>query len=364
MGDLRARPQARADAQAKANEGRGWYAVLARTGLVAKGSPSGSSARSQSSWRPEHGGKATSRQGALQDLAHTSFGKIVLILLACGFAAYALWRFIQACAERPSGDDGEAKVWGKRAGYVGRGLIYAGLTYSTVRILVGSGGGQSQNAKAHQSTAVVLKWPGGTWIVGIAGVVLIGVALWNLYRGLSRKFEDKWRVNKLSPGVRRWGSARGRRRPRCTLRRLRSHRRLRRQGRRRLQAERRDRPRRRIAEAGARLLRAVAARADRGRARRVRRVTVSWTRGCGTCRRTADRWTRRIAIWVATHRIRALNEVFVALGDAERLGSSGSCSRSRSVSGGGAAGWRRRSSRSRPRLRPSPPTRSRSASRT
>lgn len=87
---------------------------------------------------------------------------------------------MEAFAERADGKEGAAKAWATRAGYVGRGLIYAGLTYSTVRILSGSGGGQSQDAKAHHSTAVVLAWPGGRWIVGSAGVVVAGVGLWNL----------------------------------------------------------------------------------------------------------------------------------------------------------------------------------------
>jgi hypothetical protein len=209
MGTFEHGLKARAETQAKADEGRGWYAVLARTGLVAKGISFGLVGALAIKLAAGDGGAATSRQGALQELARTSFGTIVLILLACGFAAYALWRFIEAYAERPSADDGAAKVWGKRAAYVGRGIVYSGLTYSTIEILVGSGGSQSQNAKAHHSTAVVLKWPGGTWIVGIAGVVLIGVALWNVYRGVSKKFADKWRVNRLSPGVRRWGQRAG-----------------------------------------------------------------------------------------------------------------------------------------------------------
>jgi hypothetical protein len=197
------------DARAKARQGRGWYAVLARTGLVAKGLSFGLVGALAIKLAAGHGGQATSRQGALQSVAHHSFGKVVLIALAAGFAAYALWRFIQAYAETPSAEDSAAKAWTKRIGYVGRGLIYAGLTFSTLKILTGSSGGQSQNAKAHHSTAVVLKWPGGTWIVGIAGVVLIGVAFWNLYRGLARKFEDKWRVARLTPAVRRWGARAG-----------------------------------------------------------------------------------------------------------------------------------------------------------
>ena len=197
------------ETRGKAEAGRGWYAVVARTGLVAKGLSFALVGALAIKLALGDGGKATSRQGALQSLAHHSFGKIVLVLLACGFAAYALWRFIQAYAERDDDGDGETKVWGKRAGYVGRGLIYAGLTYSTVKIISGSGGGQSQDAKAHKDTAMVLSWPGGQWIVGIAGLALIGAAFWNLYRGLSRKFEDKWRVGSLSPAWRRWGGRAG-----------------------------------------------------------------------------------------------------------------------------------------------------------
>jgi hypothetical protein len=71
--------------------------------------------------------------------------------------------------------------------------VYAGLAFSAVKIVVGAGHQQSQNGKAHKATAVVLAWPGGTWLVGVAGVVLIGIGLWQLYSGVSRRFEEKWR---------------------------------------------------------------------------------------------------------------------------------------------------------------------------
>src|SRR4051794_29511242 len=171
------------DARAKARQGRGWYAALARSGLVAKGVSYGLVGALAIKLAVGDGGQATSRQGALKSLAHHSFGRIVLIALALGLASYAAWRFVQAYAEKPSVEDSAAKAWGKRIGYIGRGLIYAGLTYSAAKIVTGSGSGASQSEKAHHSTAVVLKWPAGTWIVGAAGVVLVGVALWNLYRG-------------------------------------------------------------------------------------------------------------------------------------------------------------------------------------
>jgi hypothetical protein len=194
----------------KAQTGSGWYAWLARGGLVAKGVSFGIVGALAIGVAAGRGGKTTSRQGALQTLAQHGWGKVLLVLLAAGFAAYALWRFVQAVAERDDGgEQDELKTWGKRAGYVGRGLIYAGLTFTTVKLLAGSGGQQSQNEKAKKTTAAVLDWPAGRWLVGIAGVCVIGAGLWNLYRGISKKFEDRWRTGEMSHVERKWGSRAG-----------------------------------------------------------------------------------------------------------------------------------------------------------
>lgn len=172
----------------------GWEQPLARAGLVAKGASYAIVGILALKLALGDGGKATSRQGALEELAGTTFGTVLLILLAIGLASYAVWRFIQAW---------QGDKWAKRLGWAARGVIYAGLTYSAVRILFGSSSQQSQNSKAHKTTAVVLAWPGGVWIVGIAGAVVAGVGLWQLYTGISRRFEKKWR------GFSKWGSRAG-----------------------------------------------------------------------------------------------------------------------------------------------------------
>jgi len=190
------------EARQRGRTGSGWYAWVARAGLVAKGVSFGIVAVLAIKLAAGHGGKATSREGALHSLAGESFGKVVLSLLVAGFAAYAIWRFVEAWAT-PGGD---AKKWGKRAGSVGRGLIYAALAYSAAKILAGAGGSSSQTERARETTQTLFSWPAGTWLVGIAGAVVIGVGLWNLYRGLSLKFEDKWRTGEMGATARRWGS--------------------------------------------------------------------------------------------------------------------------------------------------------------
>jgi len=179
----------------KADSGSGWYEWLARFGLVAKGISYVILGVLAIGVAVDKGGKTTSRSGALAELAKHPLGKVLLIVLAIGFASYALWRIVQAFAERAEDPDaeGQAKKWGTRAGYLGRAAIYAGLAYVSVKILVGSHVQESQNEQARQRTAEALSWPAGRWIVAAAGLVIIGVGLWNLYRGVARKFEDKWR---------------------------------------------------------------------------------------------------------------------------------------------------------------------------
>jgi hypothetical protein len=198
--------------RAKAETGTGWYEGVARAGLIAKGISYGLVGALALGVAFDEGGKTTSRGGALATIADESWGKVALVLLALGFAAYALWRFVQAIFEREDEEDdeakGAAKQWGKRAGYVARGIIYAGLTVTTIGILTGSGGGESQNQQAHQTTSDAFGLPGGRWLVLLAGLAIMGAGLWNLYRGASTKFEEKWRGG-MTRVERTWGRRAG-----------------------------------------------------------------------------------------------------------------------------------------------------------
>jgi hypothetical protein len=174
---------------------RGWYCALARTGLVAKGISFGIVGALALKLALGDGGKATSREGALEQIAGSGWGKLLIGALALGFAAYAIWRFVQAFV---------TDKWSERAGYTGRGIIYAGLTYSACKLLVGAGGSGSQNERARKTTDTVLDWPGGKLLVIVGGLVIVGVGVWNLYRGVTKKFEKKWRH-----GYSTWGSRAG-----------------------------------------------------------------------------------------------------------------------------------------------------------
>jgi hypothetical protein len=147
-----------------------------------------------------HGGMTADRTDALRTLADETLGGALLVVLAAGFAAYAAWRFAEAFLDRDNeGDD--PKGLGKRAGDFAKGAFYAALAFSVVGILFGADEGGEE--KANKTTAGVLGWPGGRWIVFAAAAAIGIAAIWNLYRGLSRKFEEDLEVG-TSETVRQW----------------------------------------------------------------------------------------------------------------------------------------------------------------
>ncbi|MFL6036151.1 MAG: DUF1206 domain-containing protein [Gaiellaceae bacterium] len=181
----------------------GWLAPLARIGLVAKGVSFAIVGVLALRVAVGHGGNSTSREGALATLADEGYGKWLLLALAAGFAAYALWRIAQAFFEREEEDH---KRWGKRAGYLGRAAIYTALAYSAAKLATGTTHTQSQSKRAREATADVLDWPAGRWIVGIAGLCVIGAGLFNGYRGVTCKFAERWNTGEMSAAVRRWAT--------------------------------------------------------------------------------------------------------------------------------------------------------------
>ena len=135
-----------------------------------------------------HGGAETDRQGALARIANTGWGAPVLVVVALGFAAYAVWRFVLA-ATGEQVEDGEKKKPLKRVGYAARGVFYAGLTVATFGILAGRSGSGSSGTSKHAAKALSL--PGGPVLVGAVGIAFMAAALFNGYRAVARKYEEQ-----------------------------------------------------------------------------------------------------------------------------------------------------------------------------
>jgi hypothetical protein len=172
---------------------------LARAGFVARGLIYGLIGILAIKLALGAGGKTTDQAGALKTISQQPFGQVLLILVAIGLAGYALWRLIHALiGHGPENSDSTFD----RVAALGSGIVYAGLCAIAIEILLGSGG--SSSGDTHRTTAGVFGWPAGTWLVGIAGAVLIGVALYQGYRGLSKDFLKDSKTEEMSPTIRSW----------------------------------------------------------------------------------------------------------------------------------------------------------------
>lgn len=170
---------------------------LGRAGLVARGIVYGVIGLLSLELALGVGGRITNQTGAMETIADQPLGTILLIIVAIGLAGYAIWRLAIAVAGL-SGQDGALD----RLSAAGSGIGYAVLCVAAVKVLAGSGAGSGSGSPAH-ATAGVLGWTGGPLLVGAAGLVFIGVGLYQAYRGITGDFLTESQTEAMGPTVRR-----------------------------------------------------------------------------------------------------------------------------------------------------------------
>ena len=119
-------------------------------------------------------GRTTDLSGSLMVLIANPYGKLVLIVMAIGLAAYSLWGFIRAIYD-PMHRGSGASGYMARLGFVTSAVSYAAIVILALQILAGSGGASGDSTKT--TIASILAHPGGGWATIVIGLIAIGVAL-------------------------------------------------------------------------------------------------------------------------------------------------------------------------------------------
>lgn len=145
-----------------------------------------------------------SQSGALQLLAQLPGGTALLLLLGVALLGYAAWRLTQFFTEQGD-EDSDAKNAVMRASYVVRAVIYLGFAFLSFSAAFGggssSGGGSSQTAV---TSMVMTNVPGGVFIVGLVGLIIIGVGIYQAYQAFTNDFMEELRQGEMSPTERTW----------------------------------------------------------------------------------------------------------------------------------------------------------------
>lgn len=143
--------------------------------------------------------KSADSSGALDTLADQPFGKILLWLVGVGLVALALWQASEAIWGYRNREG--AKRVRKQVTSGAKAVIYATLGVSAALVALGSGSSSSQSQQ--QATSGVLTWPAGQVIVVIMALIIIGVGVAGVVKGVQKSFSEEIDTSSMSPVARK-----------------------------------------------------------------------------------------------------------------------------------------------------------------
>lgn len=167
-----------------------WFEKFARFGLVSKGIVyflmGTLSVLAAFGLSKEKGDKAE----AFQFIYDQPFGRVILSAIALGLFGYVMLRMFQAFKDTENkGKDLKGIM--DRVGYAMSAFLYLAIAAYAVKLVFrgATGGGDSESRKFVVSK--VLEYSGGEYLVGIAGLIVIGMGIYQIFRGVTGKFMKK-----------------------------------------------------------------------------------------------------------------------------------------------------------------------------
>jgi hypothetical protein len=132
----------------------------------------------------DHSGSA-SGGGALRQLAQGTAGRGLLVVVAAGFLALGLWQAVEAVLGY-RGQSGRQRLVNRILSAL-KAVTFGVIGVNAFLVAAGSSGG---GGSPDGVTARLMAAPAGPLVVGLVGVVVIVVALFLAYHGLSEGFRD------------------------------------------------------------------------------------------------------------------------------------------------------------------------------
>jgi hypothetical protein len=142
-------------------------------------------------------GKAD-QTGAFQLLQQQPAGRVLLIAVAVGLIAMALWQLLLAAVghqqETGRGRTTQRLISGART------VVYAYLAWTAIQVL--SGSSKTSSGSQQKATAGMLAQPAGRWLVALAGLIVLGIGIGFVVYGARRKFEKNLNTTAMKPTIR------------------------------------------------------------------------------------------------------------------------------------------------------------------
>jgi len=178
----------------------GWFAkgiVYLIAGVLALSVALRASGWSKSS---STGNQEASPTGAIKTVAGSGGGTLLLWLLAIGMLIYVAWRVVSAFL--PGGHDAKARL--HRIGYVVSAIIYSTFAITAIALARKVPTDADGNHKVTDITSSVMSHTAGRLLIGLVGMIVIGVGLYRLSKGIKVDVNDELDLSGMSPARVRW----------------------------------------------------------------------------------------------------------------------------------------------------------------
>src|ERR1051326_4298216 len=147
------------------------------------------------------GGSVTGTTGALTTVLAQPFGRTLLLVAAMGLIGYAAWRVLQ-CLFDPDRLGYDWRGLCTRASFVTLGVVHAALGWQAFRLYRGLSA--SSGTTERKVAAEAFRWPLGDWLVGLAGLGVIGFAVQQIYAAITCRLERNLDVEEMRREAGEW----------------------------------------------------------------------------------------------------------------------------------------------------------------
>jgi hypothetical protein len=152
------------------------------------------------------GGATTGVSGAMRGMGPHPLDTVLLVVLATGLVGYAMWKLVQGITD-PDAKGSAAHGILRRVGYMGSGVIHGGLAFTAAQSIFGA---EDTSEDAMALAAMAYQPPLGRILVGLVGLIVIGVSLYQLYAAYGARFREDLHLNRMSNAEERWVTFAGR----------------------------------------------------------------------------------------------------------------------------------------------------------
>ena len=150
------------------------------------------------------GRRVRGSSGALNFLLTSPFGRLGVALMALGLFGFVLRRFIQIFVSPTVGKPpAPLKRVSRRIGYVFSGLGHLGIALTALELALGLRGSTGESSMKLWMPLIQASELFGVSLIRLAGLAVMGFAIFQFYLAISRRFEVDLHTDDMSDDVKR-----------------------------------------------------------------------------------------------------------------------------------------------------------------